>query len=89
MSPTALQRPGDLFAQRADARSRVALAVSDAERWRYEERRADVAVRVIVAYLDCYYLERAIEITERSMQLVEYVEEVLRCYRSGEQSTVI
>ncbi|MEE2628814.1 MAG: TolC family protein, partial [Candidatus Latescibacterota bacterium] len=53
-----------------DARSRVALAVADAERWRYEERRADVALRVIEAYLDCYYLERAIEITERSMQLV-------------------
>ena len=69
-----------------DARSRVALAVADAERWRYEERRADVALRVIEAYLDCYYLERAIEITERSMQLVEYVEEVLRMrYRSGEQ----
>ena len=36
--------------------------------------------------MDCYYLERAIEITERSMQLVEYVEEVLRMrYRGGEQ----
>ena len=69
-----------------DARSQVALAVAHAERWRYEERRADVVVRVIEAYLDCYYLERAFEITERSMQLVEYVEEVLRMrYRSGEQ----
>ena len=28
-----------------DARSRVALAVADAERWRYEERRADVALQ--------------------------------------------
>lgn len=69
-----------------DARGIVALAAVHAERWRYEERRADVAVRVIEAYLDCYYLERAIEITEGSMQLVEYVEEVLRMrYRSGEQ----
>jgi len=69
-----------------DARSRVALAAADAERWRYEHLRADVTVSVVEAYLDCYYLERAIEVTERSMQLVQHVEEVLRMrYSSGEQ----
>lgn len=67
-----------------DGRQLAALAAAEAARWRYEERRAELTVQVVDAYFAYYYLERAIAVTEGNMQLVAYVEEVVRTrFRGG------
>lgn len=68
-----------------DLRVQTAWAGAEVEQWRYRDRRAQLVVEVIDAYLDCYYLERAIAVTEGHMQLVAYLEEVVRSrYRAGD-----
>ena len=67
-----------------DLRARAALATAEIERWRYEGARRDLVFQLQDAYFSYYYLQRAIAVTESNMQLVAYLEEVVRMrYRSG------
>jgi len=67
-----------------DLRARAALATAEVERWRYEDIRRDLVYQVQEAYFAYYYTERAIAVTEGNMQLVAYLEQVVRMrYRGG------
>lgn len=67
-----------------DLRARAALATAEVERWRYEGTRRDLVFQLQDAYFAHYYLQRAIAVTESNMQLVAYLEKVVRMrYRSG------
>ncbi len=67
-----------------NVRQRAALVAAEIAQWRYEDRRAELAAQVVDAYFGYYYMERAIAVTEGNMQLVAYLEEVVRSrFRSG------
>ncbi len=65
-------------------RVQAALAAAEMERWRYEAVRSKVVLETVDAYFTYYYLEQAIAVTAGNMQLVAYLEEVIRArYRGG------
>lgn len=72
------------WAGKLDLKGRVALQGAEVERQRYEMARRALVFAVKTAYYDCYYLERAISVTEDNMRLLTYLEEVARAhYRGG------
>jgi outer membrane protein TolC len=67
-----------------DLCAQAALALAEVQRWRYAAARSEVVFATVDAYFTYYYLERAIAVTEGNMQLVAYLEEVVRArYRGG------
>jgi outer membrane protein TolC len=67
-----------------DLKGRIALQGAEVERQRYEMARRDLVFRVVAAYYDYYYLERAFFVTEGNLWLLAYLEEVARArYRGG------
>ena len=65
-------------------RGRIAEQEAEVEAQRYEAARQALIFRVKEAYLDYYYLQRALTVTESNLDLLAYSEEVGRTrYRGG------
>ncbi|MBN2489852.1 MAG: TolC family protein [Planctomycetes bacterium] len=61
-----------------ERRGDAALAAAEAERRQYETARRKLFFEVQDAYLDCYYLGRAIALTRTNVELVTFLESVAR-----------
>ena len=67
-----------------DLKGRIAQQEAVVEGQRYEAVRRSLIFEVKAAYYDCYFLERAIAVTEGNLRLLAHLEEVGRTrYRSG------
>jgi outer membrane protein TolC len=67
-----------------ELRGDVALEAANAERQRYEAAKLKLFYRVKRAYYECYYVGRAIAITDENVQLLRYLEAVARTkYKAG------
>ena len=67
-----------------DLKGRIAQQEAEVEGQRYEAVRRSLIFEVKAAYYDCYFLERAIAVTEENLRLLAHLEEVGRTrYRSG------
>ena len=67
-----------------DLKGRIAQQEAEVEGQRYEATRRLLIFEVKAAYYDCYFLERAIAVTEGNLRLLAHLEEVGRTrYRSG------
>ena len=67
-----------------DLKGRIAQQEAEVEGQRYEAERRSVIFEVKAAYYDCYFLERAIAVTEENLRLLAHLEEVGRTrYRGG------
>ena len=67
-----------------ELREHVALEAANAERQRYEAAKLKLFYEVKRAYFECYYLGRAIAITEDNVKLLTYLEAVSRTkYKAG------
>ncbi len=65
-------------------KGRIAEQAAAAEGQRYEATRRSMVFEVKAAYYDCYFLARAIAVTEENLRLLAHLEEVGRSrYRSG------
>ena len=75
-----------------DLKGRIAQQAAAVEGQRYEATRRSLIFEVKAAYYDCYFLERAIAVTEGNLRLLAHLEEVGRTrYRggTGEQAPVL
>ena len=67
-------------------RERIAVENANAMQQKYEEARLKLFFQVKKYYYEYYYLERAIEIKRENIELVKYLEEIVRAkYRTGEE----
>lgn len=67
-----------------DLKGRIAQQEAEVEGQRYEATRRSLIFEVKAAYYDCYFLERAIAVTEENLRLLAHLEEVGRTrYRGG------
>ena len=67
-----------------DLKGRIARQEAEVESQRYEAVRRSLIFEVKAAYYDCYFLERAIAVTEGNLRLLAHLEEVGRTrYRGG------
>ena len=67
-----------------DLKGRIAEQEAEVEGQRYEAARRSLIFEVKAAYYDCYFLERAIAVTEGNLRLLAHLEEVGRTrYRGG------
>ena len=67
-----------------DLKGRIAQQEAEVEGQRYEATRRSLIFEIKAAYYDCYFLERAIAVTEGNLRLLAHLEEVGRTrYRSG------
>ena len=67
-----------------DLKGQIAQQAAAVEGQRYEAARRSLVFEVKTAYYDCYFLERAIAVTEDNLRLLAHLEEVGRTrYRSG------
>jgi len=67
-----------------DLKGRIAQQEAEVEGQRYEAVRRSLIFEVKAAYYDCYFLERAIAVTEENLRLLAHLEEVGRTrYRGG------
>lgn len=67
-----------------DLKGRIAQQEAEVEGQRYEATRRSLIFEVKAAYYDCYFLERAIAVTEGNLRLLAHLEEVGRTrYRGG------
>ena len=67
-----------------DLKGRIAEQEAAVEGQRYETVRRSLVFEVKAAYYDCYFLERAIAVTEENLRLLAHLEEVGRTrYRGG------
>ncbi len=67
-----------------DLKGRIAQQEAAVEGQRYEAVRRSLIFAVKAAYYDCYFLERAIAVSEENLRLLAHLEEVGRTrYRSG------
>lgn len=67
-----------------DLKGQIAQQAAAVESQRYEAERRSLIFEVKAAYYDCYFLERAIAVTEGNLRLLAHLEEVGRTrYRSG------
>ena len=67
-----------------DLKGRIAQQEAEVESQRYEAARRSLIFEVKAAYYDCYFLERAIAVTEGNLRLLAHLEEVGRTrYRGG------
>ena len=67
-----------------DLKGRIAQQEAVVESQRYEAARRSLIFEVKAAYYDCYFLERAIAVTEGNLRLLAHLEEVGRTrYRGG------
>lgn len=65
-------------------KGQIAEQEAEVEGQRYEEARRSLVFAVKAAYYDCYFLERAIAVTESNTRLLSHLEEVGRTrYRGG------
>lgn len=75
-----------------DLKGQIAAQEAEVEGQRYEAARRSLIFEVKAAYYDCYFLERAIAVTESNSRLLSHLEEVSRTrYRggTGEHATVL
>ena len=67
-----------------DLKGRIAQQEAEVEGQRYEAARRSLIFEVKAAYYDCYFLERAIAVSEENLRLLAHLEEVGRTrYRGG------
>ena len=67
-----------------ELKGRIAQQEAEVEAQRYEAARRLLIFEVKAAYYDCYFLERAIAVTEGNLRLLAHLEEVGRTrYRGG------
>lgn len=67
-----------------DLKGRIAEQGAEVEGQRYEAARRSLIFEVKAAYYDCYFLERAIAVTEENLRLLAHLEEIGRTrYRGG------
>ena len=67
-----------------DLKGRIAQQEAEVTGQRYEAVRRSLIFEVKAAYYDCYFLERAIAVTEENLRLLAHLEEVGRTrYRGG------
>ncbi len=67
-----------------DLKGRIAQQEAEVESQRYEATRRSLIFEVKAAYYDCYFLERAIAVSEENLRLLAHLEEVGRTrYRGG------
>ncbi len=67
-----------------DLKGRIAQQEAEVEGQRYEAVRRSLIFEVKAAYYDCYFLERAIAVSEGNLRLLAHLEEVGRTrYRGG------
>ena len=67
-----------------DLKGRIAQQEAEVKGQRYEAVRRSLIFEVKAAYYDCYFLERAIAVTEENLRLLAHLEEVGRTrYRGG------
>ena len=65
-------------------KGQIAQREAEVEGQRYEAARRSLVFAVKAAYYDCYFLERAIAVTESNVRLLSHLEEVGRTrYRGG------
>ena len=67
-----------------DLAGRAALQAAEVEQQRYEAAKLDLVYRVQEAYCEYYYLQKAVEITRENIQLMIFLEGVVRVkYKGG------